>query len=111
MKLIDYDDGMNIIESAMMNLIDVDSGNFERLLTAVKEVLSLKREFLHGDAVKIFFDIDGIFDKNNHDEKQDYVWKNIAAMEDEKKQELAVKIFKLYKALCQAPIKDPDMFK
>jgi len=111
MKLIDYDNGMSILESSMMHLIDFDSGSFERLLSAVKEVLALKREFLHGDAVKLFFEIDGIFDKNNHDEKQDYIWKNISALEDGKKQELAGKIFKLYTALCKAPIKDPDIFK
>ena len=111
MKKIDYDNGIEILKRAMFYLIDIDSGNFERLLMATNEVFSLERDYLYGDAVKVFFEIDSMFDKNNYDEKQNFCWKNVSSMGDDKKQKLAEAILRLYTEMCQAPVKNPDIFK
>lgn len=98
----DYSQGEEVLSQAMKYLIDIDSGCFERLLMAAKEVFSLKSSDLNEDGVSAFLEIDAMFDKNLIHETQGFCWQNIMEMPDDKKQELAEKIFNLYSIMCKA---------
>ena len=94
--------GLEIMERAMRFLIDVDSGVFERLQMSCKEVFTLQSDCLNEDAVNIYLEIDGMFDRTHEHETEGFCWQNLMEMSEDKKQILAEKIFLLYSILCRA---------
>ena len=97
----DYEAGLEIMNRAMRYLIDMDSGCFERLLMACREVFSLHSENLNEDAVSIYLEISSMFDKSKVHETEGYCWQNLMEMPDGQKQELAEKMLLLYSAVCR----------
>lgn len=98
----DYIKGVEIMERAMRFLIDMDAGCFERLQMACKEVFSLQSDCLNEDAVNIYLEIDGMFDRSHEHETEGFCWQNLMEMPDDKKQMIAEKIFLLYSILSRA---------
>ena len=54
------------------------------------------------EAVNIYLEIDGMFDRTHEHETEGFCWQNLMEMSEDKKQILAEKIFLLYSILCRA---------
>lgn len=98
----DYVKGYEITHQAMLYLIDMDSGSFERLLMACRELFNLHSDNLSEDAVSIYLEIDSMFDKSKTHETEGFCWQNLMEMPEGQKQQLAEKILVLYSLLCRA---------
>lgn len=92
--------GLEILEGAMRFLIDLDSGVFERISMACYEVFKLKHHMLSEEAIHIYFEIDSLFDKSMINDNGDFCNPNLLEMSDEKRQEIAELILRLYFVAC-----------
>ena len=95
-------EGEEILSRVVSNLIDLDNGSFERLLMALKEFSTLRFDYLTDEAVSLYLEIDGMFEKSNTHDTEGFLWKNLSEMSEDKKQEIANKLFLLFKIICRS---------
>lgn len=91
------EEGLDIIAKSLVHLQDIDSGYFERFVLALRQLFRLNRDhFCDPESLERFVDITARFDRGLYDEKQDFIFKNISAMEKDTLGVLASDILALY---------------